>query len=538
MIEEAIHLLRRMPLRISALYFIGAMPFALGFLYFIADMGNNAFAHERLPESVFSMVFLYLWMKCWQAVFCSHVRASVSGTETPKRTFSEIIRLCLSQTAIQPLAFIILPIALLITLPFGYAFAFFHNISLYGSGKNESLKSVCNAAFSQAKLFPMQNHLIIIILFVFGIFVFLNIMSAIIMIPYMIRSFLGIESVFTTAGSGIINTTLVAASFGLTCLFINPIAKTVYVLRCFYGESLYTGEDLKIALRRFRPTAVMLTALFAALLFFHVFTPAAGAAPATGQTQEAGLSTADLDRSLSKVISKKAYAWRLPREEIKKSGERGPFAEFIKGVVDTVAGWMNTLWEWIGDVLKWIIENIFDRLKPAPPDAADRSWSGATQLLLYALAVVAACALALLAYRIIGKRRRQVETAGVAMPQARDLSSEETTAVDLPMDEWLALARQMSEKGDLRLALRALYLGCLAHLSGRGILNIAKYKSNRDYEKELRRRAAHESDLVSAFSNNIGIFESAWYGMHDISPETYRHFNDTNERIMALANRL
>jgi hypothetical protein len=535
-IEEAVHLLRLMPLRITALYFIGSMPFVLGFLYFMADMGNNAFAHQRMTENVLLMVFLYLWMKCWQALFCSHARAYVSGADTPRRSLPEIIRLVLAQAAIQPLAFITLPVALLITLPFGYAYAFFHNVSLYGDGKTGELKAIYRSAFSQAKLFTLQNHLIIFIIYIFGFFVFLNIMSAIIIIPYLVKTFFGVESSFTMAGAGLLNTTLLAVSLGLCYLAINPIIKTVYVLRCFYGESLHSGEDLKVALIRLKPAVILTAALLIALLLSPIVAPAAGAATEAVQIQQNGPSAADLDQSLSKVINKKEYAWRLPREKPKKD-EDGPIAAFLRTIGDTVINWLKTVWGWIVDAFKWIMENIFGRLELTPPGAADKSWTGMIQLLLYALAAIAACLLAVYVYRIIKKRGQATEISGVEIPVVRDLSSEEISADDLPMDDWLALAKQMSEKGDLRLALRALYLGSLANLASRGMVSIARYKSNRDYERELMRRASRETDIVSVFSKNIRVFESIWYGMHDISPEIYRSFSSDTERIMTIANR-
>jgi hypothetical protein len=99
------------------------------------------------------------------------------------------------------------------------------------------------------------------------------------------------------------------------------------------------------------------------------------------------------------------------------------------------------------------------------------------------------------------------------------------------------LARQIAERGDLRLALRALYLASLAHLARQGIVTIAKYKSNHDYEKELKRRAAESSELISAFSDNITTFENIWYGMHDISQKTFADFNENHKRIITLAEK-
>jgi hypothetical protein len=51
-----------------------------------------------------------------------------------------------------------------------------------------------------------------------------------------------------------LNTTFFATAFWLTYLCVDPIAKAVYVLRCFYGESLRSGEDLKAELRNFQAT--------------------------------------------------------------------------------------------------------------------------------------------------------------------------------------------------------------------------------------------------------------------------------------------
>ena len=42
-------------------------------------------------------------------------------------------------------------------------------------------------------------------------------------------------------------------------------------------------------------------------------------------------------------------------------------------------------------------------------------------------------------------------------------------ASQLPEDAWLKLAREMVEKGDLRLAVRAMYLAMLAHLGLAGV---------------------------------------------------------------------
>jgi hypothetical protein len=60
----------------------------------------------------------------------------------------------------------------------------------------------------------------------------------------------GMESDFSQSPLSMLNTTFFATMFGLTYLCLDPLIKACYVLRCFYGTSLRSGEDLKAELRR------------------------------------------------------------------------------------------------------------------------------------------------------------------------------------------------------------------------------------------------------------------------------------------------
>jgi hypothetical protein len=104
-----------------------------------------------------------------------------------------------------------------------------------------------------------------------------------------------------------------------------------------------------------------------------------------------------------------------------------------------------------------------------------------------------------------------------AIPPAPDLHDENIGANQLPEDGWIALARELLEKGDLRLALRAYYLASLAQLADRNLISIARYKSNRDYERELVRRAHALPQLTGLFSENVSTFDRVWYGLHEVT---------------------
>ena len=95
-------------------------------------------------------------------------------------------------------------------------------------------------------------------------------------------------------------------------------------------------------------------------------------------------------------------------------------------------------------------------------------------------------------------------------------------AAHLPTDEWLRLAREQIQKGDGRLAMRALYLATLARLSAEGRLVLAKAKTNLDYERELRRRAPAETQLHTLFAGRRRAFERVWYGRGEPEGEFVR----------------
>ena len=106
-------------------------------------------------------------------------------------------------------------------------------------------------------------------------------------------------------------------------------------------------------------------------------------------------------------------------------------------------------------------------------------------------------------------------------------------ADQLPEDGWLKLAREMVEDGNLRLALRAFYLAGLAHLAAREMISIAVFKSNREYEAELRRRARAQSEVQDAFSQNVAVFDWAWYGLHEVTQDALVQFQFNLARIRA-----
>ena len=168
-------------------------------------------------------------------------------------------------------------------------------------------------------------------------------------------------------------------------------------------------------------------------------------------------------------------------------------------------------------------------------DRKDFDWRPFTRFVLILLLIVLAVVVVYYTIKLWRNRQspeNEIESETVVkMPDIRD---EGTKADELPVNRWLDLAEELMARGSLRLAMRALYLATLAYLSEKELIIIELYKSNRDYELELFRRAHEKKDLLTAFSKTVMIFDRVWYGMHNISQDDVDSYFTDQERIMAL----
>ncbi len=536
LVEESVHLLRMAPLGFLFSYYTGSLPFVLGLLFFWADMSRSAFAGRHCARAAFFLALLYLWMKCWQAVYAGQLRARVAGSEPVRWSVSRVARMLATQSIVQPTCMVVLPISFLITLPFGWVYAFYQNLSVTGDGGEENVRESVRKASRQASLFAGQNHLLIVILFSFGVVIFMNLTLALFMLPHLLKMFSGVENLFTRSGMNMLNSTFFAVTGGLTYLCVNPLIKAAYVLRCFYGESLQTGADLRSDLGRFARAP---RTLVAALAIFVMMSVCAMADDPAGGTPPANVEAGELDRSIREVIDRPEYTWRLPREKLPEDDvERGFVGKFMDDALNTIKELLRPIKVWIKDTLAWI-EDWMKRHSPDPQPHERGSWDWhfTAQALIFALLALVASILAILLLRMWRRRRMSSpEVVGRAVAAAPDLTKEDVQADELPSDEWLALARELLAKGELRLALRAFYLSTLAGLAQREIITLARFKSNRDYEGEVKRRAHSQPEVIEAFAQNMTVFESAWYGMHEVTREAVEHFITNHERIQTHAS--
>jgi len=537
-IEEAVHLLRLSPAIILFTYYIGSLPFMLGLLYFWADMSKSAFAIQRCAAASFCLAMLFVWMKCWQAVFTSRLKARISHDHPPHWPFVRIVHLAATQTLIQASGFLLLPLSLLMTAPFGWSYAFYQNVSAQGDG--DDLGTICKKSWEQAKLWPVQNHLLLLVFSIFGTFVFLNVALSIFLLPHMLKRLLGVDNIFAMSGLTLLNTTFLTTTIGITYLCLDPLIKTVYALRCYYGSSLNTGHDIKTELRLFLPQGMGLATILIVLLGTGSFSPLIGdegpdASRIEYRLQDVGVLPEELDHSIAEVVNQRKFAWRMPRK--KASVETGNQPRSISALMEWITqgcrACATAIRRWIGAIVGWLEELLpgTDRDR----ETSSTGWMNSVQGIILFFLFVLGCTLCILLRRILRvRKKRYLVRAGEVTPSIPDPTDEEVKADELPTIRWLALAKELTEKGLLRAAVRAFYLATLSYLAEHNMITIAKYKSNHDYERELSRRAHEKKVLLAAFSGNVATFDRVWYGMHEITPNDVDIFAADQDRIMAL----
>jgi hypothetical protein len=528
LIEEATQLLRRAPLSVLLAYYAGTLPAVLGFLYFFSDMTRSAFGPSRLIESAFVMACLYVWMKCWQSVFTSGLRVSLQA-ETPARwSVRRVLRIVHVQGSVQPSGLFARLVAAQILIPYVWVYGFYQNVAILADGELRPLSAILQDAARQARLWPRQAHYALGLLFCFALVLALNAAVALFAAPQILKMFFGIETTFSRSPMSLLNTTVLATVVAFTYLAFDPIRQAVFVLRCFHGGALRTGRDLRVELSRIRTVATRQLTHALLVVFLAVGGYAAHGAEPARTSRPA--SAEQVNESIERVLQRREFTWRLPREKTPEN-ERGILATFVNEFFTAVERRIGMAWKWVARVVEKIMRYFFGDAPAILPSGF--SWSGsAARPALYAALGFALC-VALIAFWRKRRRRGAVTTASPIANPVPDLRSDDVVADQLPVDEWLRLASELVQAGELRLALRASYLASLAHLGQRNLITIARHKSNGEYDRELRRRARARVELVRAFDENLRVFERAWYGLHGVSADLLAVFNRNLEQIRA-----
>jgi hypothetical protein len=557
LIEKGFNLLKDTPFTTHACYLIGTLPFCLAFIYFWMDMSRSPFAGNHQVLASAGLAGLFFWMKIWQAMFVKQLTLHVRMEAPPPLSAKDRWFFGLRQAILQASGLIIIPLSLCLILPFCWVYAFYQNCLYYGADSAASTGSIIRQSARKAALWPVQNHVIIwlinpLLLFLVSVVILvyipniqdaadslfyltlyiifllvlctlmspltvvvaLNLLAFILLIPYLIRTLLGIENAASQNMDAMFNSSTLVLLCCLVYLVMDPLIKATYVLRCFYGDSILSGMDIRASLIRLKKQGRTLAFILGCLAIFHFSSePAEAAVSGTGNPEQ-------LQQNIEEELEKPLYSWRLPRDRKQTTDS---------GIASTLDKKIEKALERIGKKLEVLAERIVDWLGFRTRVKGQRNqlpiaWGAILKMLAWCAACILVIAVIILIIKHFRVPPPDLQDNDGSYLNTPDLEDENISADDLPVDEWTALALEMLRKGETRLAVRALFLSGLAFLGDQRLLQIRRFKSNREYLRELKRRSHVHGELAQAFSWSVDEFEGIWYGEHEADSALFEAF--------------
>jgi Domain of unknown function (DUF4129) len=489
-VEDAVHLLRRTPFETWLCHWAGAVPFALALLRFWNDVLNPRTPDLRCAADALLLALLLVWMNCWRAVFAGRLRRQLGGTGNPEWNGARIWNLVAAQSflgATKPVAAVLAMVAI---FPLSATIAFYREAAVLSGYEGLPPRELMTKARRLAGLQIGQGWTILSIVAVLYLLVAINVALTLGIAPQLVRMLTGYESSFSRSGMyWVENPLFVMLALAVTWMAVDPVIQAVYCMRCFRGESLKTGEDLRAALRRIRMAPAML------LL---------------------AVDPAALERSIRHVMRAPEYDWRNPPPT--SVARPSWFASLAERFFNGLRLIFHTLGDWLNRLFKWLFRHDVPEPQAGALPKTGLHWS------LYVLIAAVVLVAAWIVWRKLRARRAKPEAAPDGGATMVRLDQEDLSADRLPEESWYELGEQSLQEGNPRFALRAFYLGNLAWLGRREFLAISAGKTNHEYELELRRKARAFAEARELFGRNVAAFEKAWYGLHEVGAEDVDEF--------------
>ena len=377
--------------------------------------------------------------------------------------------------------------------------------------------------------------LLFLMLFPLWIAMWLNAFILAIVIPQLLHSIFGVNTLLSTMMG--IYSLFRSIAFWLSLLAgawlaLDPIVKCTYVVVYQHLRSRREGDDLRGLLaslpRAQQKHAEMIAsgrtergAKVGALVVLAMILLAAWIAPSARGAQAPSIQSAE-------TAADSEQQGRVPklRQALQDESQR-PIYRWHDAEHPTPPSWLEKQFTKVGRLISraWnALIRLLRKLWPRGPNFSTGKEKGSgwnlKDLRLW-LTLIAILTLGVGALLIWLRRRREAAELSipVAVAPLPDLSNT-AIAAEHSEDEWFALAERLEGEGDLRLALRAAYLGLLAGLAQREWLTIRRDRTNREYLDEFTRRwrrrpqAAAEArvEIPEKLRGSLRVFDRVWYG--------------------------
>lgn len=215
------------------------------------------------------------------------------------------------------------------------------------------------------------------------------------------------------------------------------------------------------------------------------------------------------------IDTKQALQQILAEPEFQPLAERSELKDLIKSVDLSKT---KTWWQSFTD---WIKKHLFPQSPPPKTEPPRWNWKGGETVVYVLLGIVILVLLAMLVKWIIERPLRDEAVTGATVAEAPPLEASATeNALDHSVDEWELFAQQWLGRGDVRQAIRSLYLATLVHLHRERRIDYNRAFTNWIYVRQFRGEESQKQILRQL----TRLFDEVWYGERPCGEDQYRSF--------------
>jgi hypothetical protein len=535
-------------------YYAGAAPLAIFFIPVWVVNGQVRVSSGGLLVEAALLAAAYL-LRAWAvARYMQGVRERAFGVPIAKRAEWGAKVAVLGRLLAWK---IILSAAALVTLPTFAGPSWFYSgcqfASLQASEDSPERNSMVGCLALAGEWFG-GGLLLFLMLFPLWIAVWLNCLLLAILVPQLLHSIFGVDTLLSTqAGAYSLGSSSAfwLSLFGGTWLALDPVVKCTYVVVYQHLRSRREGDDLRGLLA----TLPTLQKKKAALIEIVSEGRTAGIALlvvliaillSASQIKASPLQAPPLSRSVTQTAADYASPDRVQklRQALDAESQRAIY-RWHDTEHPSEPNWFDKVLARIGRAIErgWdAFLNFLRKLWPQGLSISPAS-GGKWQMkdLRFWVALLVALTLAVGVTLFWLRRRREapqisIPVAAAPLPDLQDAA----VASERSEDEWFALANRLEGEGNLRLALRAAYLGLLAGLAQRAWLTIRRDRTNREYLDEFTRRwrrrpqAAVEAraEIPERVRGSLRQFDRVWYGSQALTPSSVATYRQDQRELL------
>jgi hypothetical protein len=533
-------------------YYAGAAPLAICFIPTWVVNGQVRVSSGVLLTEAVILAGVYL-LRAWAvARYMQCVRERAFGVPAAKTTNPAAKAAALGRLLAWKIT---LSAAALATLPTVAGASWFYSACQFASleaWEDSAERHFIRGCLALASEWFGGGLLLFLMLVPLWIAVWLNCLLLAIVIPQLLHSILGVDTLLSTqmgAYSLASSSAFWLSLFGGAWLALDPVVKCTFVFVYQHLRSRREGDDLRGLLASLpsqqkkkaemiasagdrRAAGIAWLVILSAILLgpFQATARSTQAPPSRGMAETEADSTRqqrvqELRQSLNEESQHAIYRWH----DAEHPSPPTWFDKTLARIGHAVEDAWGKFWRFL--------RKLWPRGLSLSP-AADGGWR-LKDLRLW-LALVAGLSLAV-GVMLFWLRRREppqisIPVAAVPLPDLHDA----VVASERSEDEWFALASRLEGEGNLRLALRAAYLGLLAGLAQRAWLTIRRDRTNREYLDEFTRRwrrrpqAAVEAraEVPEKLRGSLRQFDRVWYGSHALTPASVAAYRQDQRELL------